>query len=305
MKKLDINNLNVIKNSVVAIGFFDGIHLGHQKILTKVQEIALNKNLDSVIVTFSDILLKMFKMKYTITTYAQKIKEISRYKIDYNFTINKQNKLYNLSAKEFLNFLIDKLNCRYLVCGKDLCFGNDKFGNIDFIKKNSAIEVIEVDDVIIDNIKISSSYIRTLLINGNIEKANKYLSFPFTLNGIVIKGKQIGRTIHYKTANLKVPMNSYCLKYGVYYGKVYIKKDIYYAMINIGNNPTIDNSMNLKIEANILNIDRDLYNQSIAIQLLKYHREEIKFANIEKLKEQLDIDFQGLVSFSKNCEKND
>ena len=87
------------------------------------------------------------------------------------------------------------------------------------------------------------------------------------------------------------------------YGKVYIKKDIYYAMINIGNNPTIDNSMNLKIEANILNIDRDLYNQSIAIQLLKYHREEIKFANIEKLKEQLDIDFQGLISFSKNCEK--
>lgn len=300
MKKLDINNIkdNIIKDSVVAIGFFDGIHLGHQKILSKVAKIASNNNLDSIVVTFSDVLLKMFKMKYTITTYSQKIKEIRKYGINYNLTINKQNKLYNLSAKEFLDFLVDKLNCKYLVCGKDLCFGNDRLGNIDFIKKYSNINVIEVDDVIIDNIKISSSYIRNLLLNGDIEKANKYLSIPFNLKGIVIKGKQIGRTINYKTANLKVPMNSYCLKHGVYYGKVFIKNDVYFAMINIGNNPTIDNSLNLKIEANILNIDKDLYNQNITIQLLKYHREEIKFASIEKLKEQLDIDFNQLVEFA-------
>lgn len=295
MKIVELKDLDHFKyNSVVTLGFFDGMHLGHQLIFNTLKNKALKLGYKSVVITFSDDVLELFKMSDSITSLNDKLEIFEQLGIDYCLVLSIKDNFMNLSAKEFINNYLEKLNCKVIACGSDFSFAKKKEGNINFIKENTDYEVILVDDVYIDDIKISSTLIRNLLGQGNIPLANKLLYKGFKITSKVINGKEIGRTIGYKTANLKITPSCNLLKHGVYFASVVINNNIYKAMVNVGFNPTINDNKTLKVEVHILDFSSNLYESVIDVSFICYHREEIKFDSLDKLKEQLAKDEKTL-----------
>lgn len=298
MKILDLNDLkNLTNNSVVTLGFFDGIHLGHQTILKQLVNKSKELNYKSVVITFDDDVLSMFKISNNIMDLNVKIKAFETLNIDYVLILKANHQFMNLNAKEFVNEYLEKLNTKVLVCGSDFSFACKKQGNISFIKNNTNYQVIEVDDVYLDNVKISSSYIRNLLNEGKINEANKLMLNKFTLNSQVISGKEIGRTIGFKTANLKINNPSKLLKHGVYFGYVIYNNNKYKAMVNVGYNPTVNEIKELKIEVHILSFNENIYGKNISVTFECFHREEIKFESLDDLKNQLTNDLDKLKEY--------
>ena len=295
MKILDLQDLKNFKdNTCITIGFFDGIHIGHQKILSTLNNYANDNNLKSVVITFDDSVLSLFKMSKNLMDIENKKRILSSLNIDYLLVLKVSDNFMPLSAKDFKELYLDKLNCKAMICGSDFSFAKNKEGNINFIKENTNYEVIEVNDVYLKNNKISSTYIRNLIINGNIKEANELLYEPFKIKAEVVSGLSIGRTIGFKTANLKITNSCYLLKHGVYFGKVNIDNNVYKAMINVGYNPTVNDNEILKIEVHILSFDKTIYNQEIEVIFLLYHREEKRFDSLEMLKNQLESDLNDL-----------
>ena len=296
MKLIDLNDLKNFKdNSVITIGFFDGLHKGHQVILSTLSLLAKANNYKSVVISFDESVLDLFKMSKNICSVSQKLESFNDFDIDYVLLLKVSDNFMGLSAKEFIDSYLDKLNTKIVVCGNDFSFAKNKEGNIDYVRKHTNYDVVSVDDEYVNDIKISSTYIRSLLTNGNIALANTLLYEDFNIVSKVIQGKKIGRTIGFKTANVKVNNQVSLLKNGVYFGKAIIDNKAYKAMINVGINPTIKDSLeNLKVEAHILGIDFDLYDKEIKVVFNQFHREEIKFDSLEKLKEQLTNDANEL-----------
>lgn len=295
MKILDLKDLKNFKdNSCVTIGFFDGIHVGHQSILNTLVNFGKSNNLKSVVITFDDSVLSLFKMSKNLMDINDKIAILDKLNVDYLIVLKVSDNFMSLCANDFKDLYLEKLNCKAVICGSDFSFAKNKEGNIKFIKENTNYKVIEVDDVYVNNDKISSTFIRNLLLEGKISQANELLFSPFKIKSNVVNGLEIGRTIGFKTANLKIRNQCYLLKHGVYFGKVNIDNHIYKAMINVGFNPTINDNENLKIEAHILDFNKLIYNEEIELTFLKYHRDEIKFDNLESLKKQLINDLNTL-----------
>lgn len=296
MKLIDLNDLKNFKdNSVITIGFFDGLHKGHQVILSTLSSLAKANNYKSVVISFDESVLDLFKMSKNICSVSQKLESFNTFDIDYVLLLKVSDNFMGLSAKEFIDSYLDKLNTKIVVCGNDFSFAKNKEGNIDYVRKHTNYDIVSVDDEYVNDIKISSTYIRSLLTNGNITLANSLLYEDFNIVSKVIQGKKIGRTIGFKTANVKVNNQVSLLKKGVYFGKAIIDNKAYKAMINVGINPTIKDSLeNIKVEAHILGIDFDLYDKEIKVVFNQFHREEIKFDSLEKLKQQLTNDANEL-----------
>ena len=203
MKILDLKDLkNLKKNSVVTLGFFDGIHKAHEVILSSLVNISKENNYNSVVITFSDDILNLFKMSNNITSLNDKLEVFKNMDIDYVIVLKKSDNFMSLTAKEFINQYLKPINCKTIVCGSDFSFAKNKEGNINYIKENTDYNVILIDDIYDENNnKISSTYIRKLLKDGNVSLANKYLYKNFKIDSKVISGKEIGRTIGFKTAN--------------------------------------------------------------------------------------------------------
>ena len=300
MRILDLSELkNYKENSCVTIGFFDGLHLGHKKIINSLINNEKNNNLKSVVITFSDDVLSYFKVSNPIFPLKNKIEFFESLNIDYLLVLSIKDNFVNLDAKSFLNKILKPLNCKKIVCGNDFSFAKNKEGNIEFIKNNTNIDIEIVDDVYFNNNKVSSSYIRMLLLNGKVDIANKLLLHPFFIESKVIKGKQIGRTINFKTANLEINDSCYLLKNGVYFGKIIVLNKEYEALINVGINPTINDENNLKIEANILNFNEDIYDDKITAIFTLFKREEVKFNSLIDLKNQIEKDYNDLLKYLK------
>ena len=296
MKLIDLNDLKNFKdNSVITIGFFDGLHVGNQVIFNTLKSISKEKNYKSVVITFDESVLSLFKMSKQICSVSSKLQAMKENGIDYVLLLKVSDNFMSLSAFDFIERYLNPLNCKSIVCGSDFSFGKNKQGNIEFLRKHSDYEIVSVDDVIIDDKKISSTYIRNLLTNGEVKLANSLLYKNFNIESEIIHGKQIGRTIGFKTANLKVTDSIHLLKKGVYFGYAIIFNKKYKAMINVGVNPTIDDSNNLKVEAHILSFEDDIYLQNIDIEFLHYHRNEMTFNSLDELKKQLDIDKDILI----------
>ncbi len=288
MKIINIDNENFKEISdelCAAIGNFDGVHLGHQKLIEECKR----HNYKSAVLTFyphPSTFLKKIPNYKLITPINHKADIFSKMGIDYLIIIEFNEKFANLSKEEFI-CLMKKLNIKSCVCGYDFSFGRKAEGNILDLSKE--FEFYEVKKFIYDNVRVSSTYIRELLSIGDIEKVNKMLGRIFSIRGNVEYGTQKGRLIGFPTANLNYA-NYYIPSNGVYFVTIKINNILYYGMCNIGNNPTFNYSNNIKVEINIFGLNDNIYNNNIEVFFYKKIRNEKDFGSKEELIKQLKLD---------------
>ena len=298
MKIYNDKNINLKhKKAVIAIGNFDGIHLGHQKVIKEAKSKAKKLKLPFGVMTFEPMPLMFFNKKiknHRINSLEQKKHHLKKLKLDFLIII-KFNKIFSsLTAEEFIEKIIfKKINCKYVYISKNFKFGFKRKGNLKTLKffenKYDYKSVITMPYKKNKKI-ISSSMIRKKIISGKINEANKLLGRKWTIKGKVIAGKKRGRKIGFPTCNLK--LNSYVIpKPGVYAVKVESNNFAKKGVANIGYRPTF-NGQSLLLETNIFGINKNLYNKVINVHFKKFIRKEKKFQNIEKLKKQIKIDIQ-------------
>jgi riboflavin kinase/FMN adenylyltransferase len=292
-----IKSFNANKPTIVTIGTFDGVHLGHKKILEKIVENAHSQNCESLVLTFfphpRTILQADSEMKQ-LNTLAEKTNLLSALGID-NLVIHPFDAAFSrLTAEEFVKqVLVDTFKIKKIIIGHDHRFGRNRTANIDDLIEfgnKFGFEVEEISAKQINEVSISSTKIRNALTEGNIELANNYLGYYYSLTGIVSKGKQLGRTIGFPTANIKI-VEEYKLipQNGVYIVQSNLDGIMYHGMMNIGTRPTVDGTTQT-IEIHFFDFQKELYNQKITISLLHRMRSEQKFESVDALKKQLDKD---------------
>lgn len=292
-----IKSFSANKPTIVTIGTFDGVHLGHKKILEKIVENAHSQNCESLVLTFfphpRTILQADSEMKQ-LNTLAEKTNLLSALGID-NLVIHPFDAAFSrLTAEEFVKqVLVDTFKIKKIIIGHDHRFGRNRTANIDDLIEfgnKFGFEVEEISAKEINEVSISSTKIRNALTEGNIELANNYLGYYYSLTGIVSKGKQLGRTIGFPTANIKI-VEEYKLipQNGVYIVQSNLDGIMYHGMMNIGTRPTVDGTTQT-IEIHFFDFQKELYNQKITISLLHRMRSEQKFESVDALKKQLDKD---------------
>lgn len=293
-------NVGQIKNPVVTIGTFDGVHLGHQKILQQVRLEAEKIEGESVLLTFYPhprmVLNPENHQLQLIQTQAEKLEKLAECGLE-NVVIFPFTKAFaQLSALEFVkDILVSKIGAKKIIIGYDHQFGNDRKGNIEFLKNHATefgYEVIEIPAKEVDEVNVSSTKIRNALLQGDIEMANIFLNQPFEITGMVKKGKQLGRTIGFPTANVKVQESTKLIPInGVYAVRIAIERgENLNAMMNIGTRPTVSNEAQQSIEVNIFDFNEDIYDKLVKVSLFKRIRSEEKFPNLEALKIQIAKD---------------
>jgi len=284
-----------IPNAIVTSGTFDGVHIGHQKILNGICEQAKKSEGKSVVLTFWPhprfIINPNEKGLKLLSTFEEKSRLISESKIDYLIKLDFTKEFSKLTSEQFIKqILIDKIGTQKLVIGYDHHFGKNREGSFEYLKSNTnkfGFEVQEIPRLDVDHIGVSSTKIRNALIQGQVEVANEYLGRPYELTGIVVHGNHLGAQIGFPTANIEVEEEYKLIpSNGVYAVKVTVGDEIYDGMMNIGFRPTVgDNSQ--KIEVNIFDFSGDLYSKSISVSFVKWIRDEKKFDSIADLKNQL------------------
>ena len=304
--KIFKNSSDMIPKSnynIVTIGSFDGIHLGHFKILKTIVKKAKINNGKSIIVTFwphpREILNKNENFRM-LNTLEEKIKIFEKIKIDYLYIIDFSSSFSKTKAEDFVkNILISKLKTNYLVIGYNHRFGYKREGNIDYLKKNRknfnfSTEAISKKEI--KKISVSSTRIRKYIDRGKIESANTLLGREFSINGKVVKGDGIGKKIKFPTANIQLNEPRKIIpKKGVYAVRILLDKKIYLGMLNIGYRPTIDKKIKT-IEVNIFEFSKPIYGKNISINFVKRLRDEKRFDNLNELKDQLITDKKKTLS---------
>ncbi len=295
--------------SVITIGTFDGVHLGHQKIIKRLLNIAKEKGLQSVILTFFPhprmVLQSAVEMKL-LNTIEERQEILFGLGLDHLIIKEFTKDFSILSAEQYVkNILVDELYAKYIIIGYDHRFGKNRRANIkDLIvfgkQFDFKVEEISVRDV--DDIAVSSTKIRTALNVGDIKTANAFLGYNYFLTGTVVKGRQIGQQIGFPTANIQIK-ESYKLipKNGVYVVKSIIENNLYFGMMNIGTNPTVDGTKQ-SIEVHFFDFNQNLYNKKIKIELLGHLRNEHRFESVEVLKVQLKTDMENAHKFIAKME---
>lgn len=292
------------KHSVVTIGTFDGVHIGHQKIINRLVEIAKKDNLQAVVLTFFPhprmVLQKDTSIKL-INTIDEKSQLLENLGIDH-LVIHKFTKDFSrLGAIEFVrDILVNKLHVKHIIIGYDHRFGRNRNANVDNLKEYGEVydfKITEISAQEINEVAVSSTKIRKALKDGNIEIANAFLGYNFMLTGIIIKGRNLGEQIGFPTANINIE-ESYKLipKNGSYIVKSVIDDKIIYGMMNIGTNPTV-NGEKQSIEVHFFNFKKDLYYKKIQVELIKRLRDEQKFDSIDDLKTQLYKDKENSLNY--------
>jgi len=276
--------------SVITIGTFDGVHIGHRKLLKKLTAEAKKDHLDSIILTFFPhprmVLQKESDIKL-INTIDERISIFSKTDLNHLIIHPFTKEFSNLSAEVYVkDVLVDSLNVKKIIIGYDHRFGKNRTANIDDLRKFGEIynfEVKEISAQELDDVAVSSTKIRKALDSGDLEKANSYLGYPFMLNGTIVKGKGIGKTINFPTANLHIE-ETYKLipKNGVYIVKSVLGNEEIFGIMSIGTNPTVGGTSRT-VETYFLDIEKDLYGKKIEIELLSKIREEETFDSLESL----------------------
>ncbi|NRD24432.1 bifunctional riboflavin kinase/FAD synthetase [Winogradskyella litoriviva] len=291
---------------VTTIGTFDGVHIGHQKILKQVVQLAEAKGYIPVVLTLFPhprmVLQKddTIKLLNTIEERIDLLKAIGIKEV----IVKKFTKDFaNLSAKNYVKqILVDELNTKQIVIGYDHHFGKNRSANINDLKAFAKIYNFNVEEISaqdIENVTVSSTKIRTALNEGQVALANSYLGYNFFITGTVIKGKELGRTINFPTANISVTATYKLIpSNGVYVVKSKFKDKTIFGMMNVGTNPTVDGK-NQSIEVHFFNFNQDIYNAELKIEFLKRLRSEEKFQNLNALKIQLNKDMENATTYIK------
>ena len=283
--------------TAITIGTFDGVHIGHQKIIRRLINSAVELNLKSTVLTFFPhprmVLQKDSDIKL-LNTIDEKAKIMEGLGLDYLIIHPFTQDFSRLSSTEFVrDILVDSLRTKKIIIGYDHRFGRNRTANInDLVEFGSTFdfEVEEISAQEIDAVSVSSTKIRKALEEGDIEMANKYLGYPYMLTGTVTRGKGIGKLLHFPTANLHIE-ESYKLipKNGAYVVHCDLNGDRVFGMMNIGYNPTVAGKVKT-VEVNFFDIDKDLYDQKLQVNILHRLRDEKKFESLEALKTQLEKD---------------
>jgi len=302
-----LSNYNHTEKTVVTIGTFDGVHIGHQKILEQVVASAKKLHQKSVLLTFFPhprMVLQKDASIELINTIDEKAKLLAKTGLDCLVIQPFSLEFSRLSALDFVrSILVNQLNISKLIIGYDHHFGKNREGNLEQLTEYSHLYDFEVEEIPaqdINDVSVSSTKIRRALSEQHIKTANKYLGYNFMLSGTVVNGKQLGGKIGYPTANIHIE-ESYKLipKTGVYVVKSIINDILVFGMMNIGFRPTI-NGKNQTIEVHFFDFNEDLYAQNLTIEILYFLRDEEKFTSVEKLISQLEIDKSNTLNYLQN-----
>lgn len=299
MKQITIRDyLQLYRNEhqlAACIGYFDGLHRGHQILIEEAKKIAAEKELETALITFDPdpwtVIHNKTHVKH-LTPIKEKVRLAESLGIDYLITIEFTKDLSKLSPVDFIEKILVPLNVKTLICGADYKFGYRGKGTIEDLKKYGHYyfdtHVVALDRV--NEQKIGTTAITQAILNGNIEQANHLLGRPYTISGFVIGGQHRGREIGFPTANMDVVDEYVIPKQGVYAGYVEVKGNIYQSVMNIGHNPTFNTTEHLSIETYILDFDEVIYGEIIKQSFIKRLRDELKFDSIDELVEQMHQD---------------
>lgn len=296
------------KNSIVTTGTFDGVHFGHQKIISRMKELARNIGGETIILSFFPhprmILHPEDEKLKLLTSKEEKIRLMKSLEVDHLLLIPFSRDFSNMSSRDFVKkILVDSLKTHTLVIGYDHRFGKDREGNFEELVKMGTewgFEVEEIPEQDINTIAVSSTKIRKALADGDIHSANTYLDYPYSLSGTVIKGDQIGRTLGYPTANIFVEdSNKLIPAEGIYAVKVYLDQESYLGMLYIGKRPVL-NKVHLSIEVNIFDFKETIYGKNIRVDLYAFIRHDANFKGLDLLIEQMGKDKIQVTEFFKN-----
>ncbi|UXP33849.1 bifunctional riboflavin kinase/FAD synthetase [Reichenbachiella agarivorans] len=293
-----IDQIRHIPNAIVTSGTFDGVHIGHQKILKRIVQAAKEENGHSVVLTFWPhprfILFPEDDTLKLLSNFEEKAAIMDEVGIDYIIKIEFTAEFSQLSSEQFIQeVLVDRLGTKKLIIGYDHKFGKNREGSFEYLKENNKrfkFEVEEIPRQDIDDVGVSSTKIRKALLQGNVDQASEYMGRHYSLIGTVVSGKKIGTGLGFPTANIQLKAAYKVVpKDGVYAVKVHMKEGTFDAMLNIGVRPTVD-GVNRVIEVHIFDFDEDIYGQELKISFINYLRDEMKFDSLESLKNQLGKD---------------
>ncbi len=294
-----LKDLTYIPDLSLALGFFDGVHRGHQAVINNAVNYAHENGLNSAVITFADHPCCYFYRvtpKYILTR-DDRAKHLANLGVDYLIELDFES-ISGLTAEDYLRDVIVKyFKPRAITTGWNHNFGYKKSGNVKFLEKYSKkfdYEYFEIPPQKENSLIISSTAIREFLSSGNIEEANTMLGYSFTISGKVAKGQQIGRTIGFPTANLIYPQELIELPFGVYSVLVKIQDKIFKGITNFGVRPTVSNSNRTTLETHILDFAGDIYGHNIEVKFLKMIRPEKKFDSLDELKNQITLDIQSV-----------
>lgn len=294
----DIHHLPRFINAVITVGTFDGVHKGHKAILQEVVRHAEKAGGESVLLTFEPHPRKLlFPHQHLglITSLNEKIQLISNAGINHIVVVPFNQEFAAMKATEYIeNFIVGIFKPHSIVIGYDHRFGNDRAGNFRLLEQYSSqfgYQLVEIPAMLIDEAAVSSTKIRRAIEEGKMEDATHMLGRYFSIAGMVVKGNQVGRTIGFPTANIQptdpeqiIPAHGVYAVYAVHHGNTYK------GMLNIGLNPTVTDKKELRIEVNIFDFNQDIYTEELKIRFVKKVRDELKFASLEGLKDQIQRD---------------
>lgn len=288
-----------LERAIVTSGTFDGVHVGHQRILKRLTQVAETEQGESVVLTFWPhprlVLFPEQNDLKLLSDLEEKAILLEKFGIDHLVVIKFDKGFSETTSRDFIHdILIDKIGTHRLVIGYDHKFGRNREGGFDYLKENAKVFGFGVEEIPrqdVDEVGVSSTKIRKALLAGEVETANSYLDSEYMLTGKVVKGKQIGRTIGYPTANIAISNpNKLIPKDGIYAIRAEVRGETYNGMLYIGTRPTLGDKLEQTIEANLFNFSEDIYEEKIRIFFVETLRGDRKFPDLESLKKQLDLD---------------
>lgn len=295
---------------VLALGFFDGVHKGHQSVIAKAKKMAEEKKLPMALMTFDRHPGVVFEKYETLrpcylTSLEEKKKLLNKFGVDILYIVNFTSAFASLSPQQFIDEYIVGLHAKVAVAGFDYTYGKKEIANMDKLPDyaKGRFEIVRVGQLKQATEKISSSIIKNKLLSGKIKEANKMLGYPYSTPGFVINGEARGRELGYRTANIQTEYPVCIPKIGVYAVRMEINGQVYDGMASIGYNITFGDRDTCSVEVHLFDFDQEIYGENVLVKWIAYLREEKKFSSIETLVEQLKQDERDARSILQNEQK--
>lgn len=290
------------EDTVLIMGYFDGVHEGHQKVINKGVKIAKENGLKSVLLTFDRSPREVYQHEKNyqyLSTVTRKAELVEKLDVDYLYIMEFSQEFSKLKPQEFVDQYMVKMHAKYVVAGFDYTYGKRDIANMENLPKyaKDRFEVVTIPEQMYDGQKIGSSSIKELIASNKVDLANKVLGYNYQNQGVVIHGLQRGRTLGYPTANILTTPDQVKPSIGVYVTRIMVNNQWYQAMTSVGYNVTFKEDTGVTIEANIFDFDEDIYDQSVRVEWLHYLRGEVKFNGADELIEQLHLDKENSIRY--------